>query len=349
MQAEPLYVFAKNRIIDEPSADEQRELLKALIRASRPKSAGEGESATVTLPHADYDFPDRLYSAGKLLPRAYCYLAFCLKVLEISTKGQRDRSQTARLWSYVLWSTLSSDELAGFVQALQADTARLRDQYGRLPQVLENMEKGEAELSTHPLKHVASSMMRALIWDDDRYGLRELVQWTYSAYEPRWKLLLNESHDFDQWLTNVAELLPRLLLKNIVPLHDSVAVRDSRVVIAEYASAGSPHGLHDPGLVTRRTSFIRSLFTETEIQTLEKVGQRMSELFAHAYPLLLIDDPKRELAELRERILDTARSAGRIKVMQHIETQYRYNLRIPTWLYRELKNEIIRIGTPLEG
>lgn len=338
MATKTLYTLVKDRLLDEPSSNKQCELLNELVRLCLPKSDGGTEALPINI-----DFPDRLYSNGLLLPRAYCYIAFCLKVLEISTTGQRSRSITTRLWGYVLHNAMNAKEYKEFVKAIKADIAELRKQHGHLPQELADLEIGGNKPPKHPLKSVASTMLRAMIWDEDRDGMRQLVQWLYSSYEVYLRKLLNESFNVEQWLTNIAELIPRLLLKNLVPLHDFVDVRDPSINIVEYASPGTPHAWSDPGSVTQHSVFIRNLFTEKEIHALEQAGQRISELFAHAYPILLIEDHESELSSLHERVLDIARRVGRVRAIQHIEMQYRYNLRIPTGFYREIKNELLKM------
>jgi hypothetical protein len=104
MANEPIYTLAKDRIIDEPTTDEQRELLKTLLATCfvRPNQTTTNDSTTLL---ANLDFADQLYSDGKLLPKAYCYLAFILKLLELSELGNRDWSQNGRFWVYVAYST----------------------------------------------------------------------------------------------------------------------------------------------------------------------------------------------------------------------------------------------------
>ena len=297
MKTKPLHTIVKDRVLDEPSCSKQRELLKEVIHVCLPKFDGGSEALPINL-----DFPDRLYSDGLLQPRAYCYLVFCLKVLEISTTGQRSKSITPRLWGYVLYNTLNDNEYKMFVKAIKSDVAKLREQYDHLPQELADLEIAANKPPKHPLKDVASTMLRAMIWDKDHEGIHQLVQWLYSSYEVYLRKLLNESFEVEQWLTNIAELIPRLLLKNLVPLHDSVAVRDPHINIVEYAAPGTPHAWSDPGVVSQRSVFIRNVFSEKEIHVLEQTGQRISELFAHAYPILLIKDHESELLSLRERV-----------------------------------------------
>jgi hypothetical protein len=340
MNDEPLHVFVKERLVDEPSDDEQRNLLALLFATYGPKTSAEGSVVPRLEPSQDADFLDRLYSAGGILPRAYCYLSFCMKLLQISATGQRKRSRTERLWGYVLWCTMDDKAHASFDKALQADADQLRDKHGPLSEAVEDALARRKEPKNHPLKSVASSMVQAMILDNDRAGLRELIRWVFSAHEPYLKRLLDESHDVGQWLTNVAELIPRLLIKNILPLHDAVAVRSPNVQIGEYTSSGRPQALHDPGLIERRSTFIRNLFTEREAHNFEQMGQRISEVFAHAYPLLLIEQPDQELSEWRERIFETARNAGRLKALQQLEMHHHYDLRLPTWFYRELKAKL---------
>lgn len=345
MPSEPLYIIVRNRIIDEPAADEQRDLLKALVAACFVKPTPTPPPGSERL-LANLDFADRLFTEGRLLPRAYCYLAFCLKSLELSAASRRDWSQTARLWGYVFWSIMGPEERAGFTKAMQKDIEHLRTKHGRVPAAMENMAPAEDTPEEHPLKAVASSMTRALIADDDRDGLRVLIRWAYSAYEPHLRRLLDDSLGIEQWLTNVAELLPRLLLKNLIPLYDALIIRDPQIVIAERRRGATPPALHDPGVATRPTSLTRTLFSDAEIKGLGQSAQRISELFANVYPLLLIEDPERELNELRARIVADAAGVGRLQAKLHLETYHRHKMRLPTWLYSELKAELAGSSSP---
>lgn len=329
MDPESLAVLVRGRMLDEAPVEEQRALLQALYGAHGP-IAGE----PLTAP--DAVFADSRYSAGELPPKTYCYLAYCSKILEIST--MHGRHDTMRLWGYVMWSTLDTDAQAEFGRALDADLAGRRRVGGD-----DTEPPGPTVTETPtlcPLKDTVSSMIRAMVFDRDFDRLRELVRWSYSNYEPHLKTLLDESDDDDSWMINLAELLPRLLLRNCIALHDSVAIRDPKVVMAMYTSSRSPAAFYDPGVLVRRSTLVRTLFDEKEIHALEQAGQRIAELFAHAYPLLLLRDPQREAADVRNRVRRIAQERGRIPALQHIEIQHRHSLRIPTWLYREMKGEL---------
>jgi hypothetical protein len=320
LEAETLHVLVKHKVFDEPLAEEQRTLLREFAHAYGPNA-----NSPMECPREE--FANRRFSAGTLLPRAYCYLAYCSKIIEICTKRSDDgRPATARLWGYVMWSTMDADMRAEFGRAMAADAGDDAVQ--------------EVPVSTSPLKEAVTSMIRAMIFDNDLDGLRELVRWAYNAHEPYLKALIDESHSDDRWMANVAELIPRLVLRTCIPLHDSVAVRDPKIVLAAYASSAAPLGFNDPGVLMRRSTFVRTLFAEPEIRVLEQAGQRISELFAHVYPLLLIADRRQEMTEIRERVCALNRQRGHLRALQHIETLYRHSLRIPTWVYRELKSEI---------
>lgn len=117
MQPEPLHAYVKGRIIDEASDDEQRDLLKVILHSCGTKRKNEKSSEPATIPCGDLEVANKLFSSRKCLPKIYCYLAFCLKILEISAKGKRDWSSTARLWGYMFWSASDAEALADFTQA----------------------------------------------------------------------------------------------------------------------------------------------------------------------------------------------------------------------------------------
>ncbi len=167
------------------------------------------------------------------------------------------------------------------------------------------------------------------------------MKWLYGMFESRLHASMTESKDYDTWMLNVARLLPSLLLKSLVPLHDSASVHSPEIVIAQYAPRGGPHAFYRPGTATRTSTFIRNLFLKEEIHGLAQAGQRMAELLAHTLPLLLIEQRPQELANRHARILEMAAIGGRLRALQHLETLYRYKLQVPTWLYTQLRTELM--------
>jgi hypothetical protein len=330
----------KDAIVSELPATEQRKLLLAFYQTCGPRTRKEGPADRQSADAECSDFAEQLFSGGRIDARTYCYLAFCARLLMLASSGERQRSRPDRLWGYIVFSSMNEEQHSSFARAYQADLTSLREKHGVAFPVPTAEIRGE-EAPKNPLKNASSSMFRAFVWDLDRNGLRDLVSWIYSVHEPYLDRLLRISLSDDQWLANIAELIPRLLLKNLLPIYDGVAVRPPQISIFERAPAGTPHAYHDPGVLTQSNSFIRSLFSEKEIAELEQRNQRIEELFAHSYALVIAQKPTEELAATERRILTLSKREGRIRGMQHLETLYRYKLRIPTWLYQRLRKEIL--------
>ncbi len=139
---------------------QERQLLKALYKRYGFKDGATAVAIPQELRASGDTLADELYDSCCLLPRSYCDLAFCIKILQISSAGTRQRSQTIRLWEYVVYAMLDDADRAGFDAAFDSDLERLRERQGH-PKQLEFQHNGTRdEQATLPLRDLSSSMLR---------------------------------------------------------------------------------------------------------------------------------------------------------------------------------------------
>ncbi len=326
----------RRNLLQNDTAEEQRETLRRIAedwaRAIKGWSEASVEAPGVICP-ADH-YVDQLYSHGLVSPKSWAYLSFSMKVIDlVTTLGSGRWSDQNRLWGYVLFWALDARKLEKFEQEVMVE---LRP----TSHTDETQSPAADKRREFPLKSLAESCFRALIWDNNQPVLRELVRWLHSAYEPHLDRLLRESQSQGAWLDNVAELVPRLLLRNLVPIHNSVVVRDGSVNVSVAPTAVGPRALFDPGAVSQVSTLYRNLFDGTEVRELEQRSQRMAELFAHTFTLWARLDLNDKLRLSREHLLRLAKDRGRLQALRYLELSYRHRLSVPTYFYRELRAEL---------
>jgi hypothetical protein len=282
----------------------------------------------------------RAYNNQGISPKAYSYLLFIWKVFDLCAHSdQYDPAVVYHLWAYPIQASLSEEEEEAFWAAWKENLSN----QARRPEGPDSIRSdAEAALLKEEryirltLEEIPTLMVKALI----RFGrteiIKSLTRFLYCSYEDKLHQLLSTSDSREAWLQNVADLIPYLLLKNFIPVHDTVVVRNAKVIIAEYSTSNGAAYLHDPGTVSRVSRFFRNLFTVEEILTFEQSGQRISETFAHVYPIVL-EDIEEALAKKTTEIMEEAQQKGRLQGRQLASFHYRSKFSIPKYVYEEIK------------
>jgi len=79
---------------------------------------------------------------------------------------------------------------------------------------------------------------------------------------------------------------------------------------------------------------------------LELAGQRISETFAHLYPVVL-NDIEDFLTERKKEIFDVAREKGRLQVFQQALVYYKSKLCITRYIYEEIQALLRQATVPV--
>lgn len=319
---------------DDP--DEQRHFLGYLLLGHMDAiQAGSRRTAQDLAPlRPPLDLVDDMYSRGNISAKSWAYLALTLRLIDVyscQSSGSLDRIGPERLWGYISFAVATPEERKRFEEEV-------------LPSVLgtgqpvpvsagPRQDLGE---DMHPYKQVATNCLRRCLYDGDHAALRIMVNWLHSAYEPYHQRLLHSSSSPNVWLENAAELMPRLLLRNLFPIHNQVRVRPPGLYISSGPDDGGPRGLHDPGTEAQTATIYRNLFTEDEIRFYEQASQRMSEIFAHTFSLLWCDLDQ-EVRDRSSSLIELGHREGRLRALQRLEVEYRHRLSMPTYEYRRLK------------
>jgi len=281
-----------------------------------------GEPEATSKPPAS--FADHLYSEGAVRPLSYCYLALMVRLMRLDATRPYVR---ARLWEEILHVIVETPP--------------------------DQSSKSSADSQSNTiLKNLAERMLQFAIVHYDYDELRGVLRWLHAEYRPYFRTLLTTSEDNESWLVNIAELLPRLLLKNLVPIYDSIRVRAGGVFLGS-------DGLFDDGTASRISSLYRTLFDSDELAGLAQDAQRASEVFANVGARIAQRESfgkaedatdllkKWEVSEssamsadqidFEVQILHFYFEAERLEIRQVLENEYRRVVTIPRFRYEELR------------
>ena len=279
------------------------------------------------------------YRSQQISPKVYSHLLFIWKVFDLCIQpDQYDYEVIVCLWVHSLRASLSKGEdenlrarmkkhLRNFVSnsEISKDTSL----------VAESKLLDEGQHAKQAFKNVPTLLFKTLIDFEKTETIKELIRFLYLSYEQALSALLHSSDSLETWLWNIAELIPYLLLKNFVPIHDTVVVRNPSITLVEKSVPGGASHLIDTGTVSRVSRFFRDLFTLDEIQYFEQTAQRISETFAHIYPIVL-SDIQESLIQKKTEIMKEAQINGRMRGLQLALTQYKSRLSIPKYIYEEI-------------
>ncbi len=279
------------------------------------------------------------YRSQQVSPKVYSYLLFIWKIFDLCIQpDQYDQAVIVRLWAYPFQAALSEKEEEEFAAAMKQDLTNL----AKNPEASREMRLAAEEslhsgkLYTRPtLKDIPTLLFETLIYFEKIDIIKKLIYFLYFSYEEKLSLLLQTSDSRDIWLQNIADIIPYLFLKNFIPIHDTIKLRDPTVFLVEKAVPGGASHLADPGTVNRVSLFFRNLFTSEEIQYREQTGQRISETFAHVYTIVL-GNIEESLLQNKAEIMEEARLKGRIRGLQLASIQYKSRLSIPKYIYDEI-------------
>src|SRR5262249_379695 len=98
------------------------------------------------------------------------------------------------------------------------------------------------------LRYLCTIVVEALIIFGKTEALRALVTFAYSAYEVHLVRVIQKSNTCEAWLETIAELMPYLLLKSLMPVHDALVHTNPRIGLATHQNTNS---YSDPGVVDR--------------------------------------------------------------------------------------------------
>lgn len=319
--------------------DEQREVLRSLlVRFSpffrRPVDAMPDHACD----RGARAYVDQLFATGAVSPKSWSYLSFALTVLEAATPAAESRQWSKRehLWGYAISCSLSQEEAREFDRTVMPT---LREAWEVPEAQLKHGGDGATESSREPLKCFATLCLRALVWERDYEALRRVILWAHQVHQVHLQRLIERSDDDASWLENLAELMPRLLANQLVPINDTVVLRDGAIAVRTGPMSSGPRGLHDPGTVGRVSTLFRNIFDETQLHALSQTAQHIEEVFAHTVHLLW-SDRAAELGVRRQHLLHMAEQQGRLRALQRLETEYRHTLSIPTYMYHDLRHQL---------
>jgi hypothetical protein len=320
-------------------SDARVNLVRSLFANYGPRRAGAHVPEQGARWAPPTDFADKAYENGLLRPVSYAYLALIIELLRLEAD---ETFVHLKQWGYVLYFTLSDSDREQFVS--------LARRGGLLSAEME--EQADIEPADR-LRELATTMLRYALLHYSYEELRKLLRWLHEAYRPYLERLLAESTNNEAWLVNIAELVPRLLLKNLVPMDDCVTSEAPTIVL------GPDYGFCHSG-PRRASSLYRSLFDPDEVKALAQEAQRSTELFAHVYPRLMCrnhffsaadaDELRKEWErhdraallieqlDFSTQILDLYMRRDCLDTRLLLEAEYRRSLAIPKVLYDKLRD-----------
>jgi hypothetical protein len=170
-------------------------------------------------------------------------------------------------------------------------------------------------------------------------ALRQFTWNIYQAYQAPVEKLMRESHDGGSWLENILDALPRLMLKNFVPIYTKMRISNPKIgLLKEDVRPGMPLFTSQSTQIRVIAPLLRAAFSDDEIAGLIEMENIAEEKFAHLYAALLTDwDVRAE--ELRGIVLAELAASGRTAARQLL-TRYYARLSIPTYVYQDLLRQV---------
>jgi hypothetical protein len=269
------------------------------------------------------------YCNQSISPKVYSYLLFIWKVFDLCTlPNQYDQKMIEHLWAHSMQVAYSKREKDKFLSETKKD---LKKQAGKAG-------VSYVEQYVWPtLKTLPTLLFTILIYFGKTEIIKELIYFLYFSYQDKLQQLLDNSDCLENWLWNMAELIPYLLLKNFIPIHDTLELKDPRIL----SDFEATH-LADHGTVSRVSQFFRNLFTVGEIKHFEKEEKIINECFADIYPVLL-GNIEESLAQRKAEIMEVAKQQGRLQARTLLRTQHKKRLKIPTYIFKELDTTLAKI------
>lgn len=311
-----------------------RQVLEHLDDVARQLEQGERSGELFT-----NDIAAQLYSGSYLEPVEYCYVAIITELLRNAAHNHWDRIAIGQIMRRCI-----DREVPRFILAVLDEEDLGKPIQG-------SAEPTEFALA---LRAITESIAAYISVYGERNSLRKTIRWSYEQYRPYVKKLLNDSTSNICWLMHMAELVPRLLLKNIFAIDNTVQMAGPQVTL------GPDYGYFQTGAVTRTASLYRTLFGDDEIADLRAEGQRISEVFAHVGAILFseplggLDLVNAEIGKTRQQFESRLSSievdqvlgmsklfneydARRLDTRLSLEQQFRRHLAIPTHLYNLIR------------
>jgi hypothetical protein len=187
------------------------------------------------------------------------------------------------------------------------------------------------------IKEFPRAIVEFMLLTDQRGMVRELIQYCYNAYREYHHNLLYSSPDDVTWNRNVRLLLPRLLLRNFIPIHDTVLLGDRRIIIPSDRHRGP--AISDSGTASRVSRLFRNLFSADEIHSLEQTSQAISEFYVHLNTMS-IEGIEKHISTARQEVKEIAESIGLLPAQQRAIALYKHQLALPQYAFQSLMQEL---------
>ncbi len=300
------------------------------------------------------------YAARTLTPRAFAYaLAFTtgLEVLadhfpaagtavaeaQLLLSNRPDHLQQRRERLVRALRLATDIELPEVASALtHVDRARLAAalaEWRKLPPDRRSEPLSPSPWREGPFSLLLSVLISLIAGAGGHAALRQFTWNIYQAYQAPVEKLLRESHDGGSWLENILDALPRLMLKNFVPIYTKMRISNPEIgLLQEDVPPGMPLFKSQSTQIRVVAPLLRAAFSDDEIAGLIEMENVAEEKFAHLYAALLTDwDVRAE--QVRGIVLAELAASGRIAARQLV-TRYYARLSIPTYVYQDLLRQL---------
>lgn len=331
MQPNRLFSLVREELLEREDDSTQRELIAHFLRPLAMIPFSGAHDVTVD---GMMDALTRVYADAQIRVRTYCELIACLNLFKLRA-ASRSIPELSIYCAYIHWALMDKDVRDKFGAAMRADMAH----HGQPHFNHSSSSPEEDSDETDPLGNLLQTMVRAAINDGGIEEIRQFVLWCHSAYQPYHRRLLEEPGSDSLWLQRLCEFIPWLMMKNFIPLRDTVQHRSPQIAFMTGKSASDAHGMTDSGRLTRRSTLARNLFKEDKLAVLDREDQRICELFAHAYANFMHEDHGASFKALEQKLRGIA-TENRLAALQCLETHFRYKLTIPRNRYLALKNSL---------
>ncbi len=191
-----------------------------------------------------------------------------------------------------------------------------------------------------PLSMLLTVLISLIAGAAGHAAFRQFTWNIYQAYQEPIEKLLRESHDGESWLENILDALPRLMLKNFVPIHTKMRISNPEIgMLQEDVPPGMPLFASQGTQIRVIAPLIQAAFSDDQIADLVEMENVMEEKFANLYAAILTDwDVRAE--EVRRIVFAELAASGRIAARQ-LATRYYARLSIPTYVYQDLLRQIL--------